>query len=172
MKAPFQNLNADSLESVDLFCGENPNLGHLVPLTLLKVRLLLDLLRLRFSETPEIAGKVPREILGTIQKHTLSTNIVLGNKKLQRSEKLEERIGALYEQIAMLWKTVDKACNCIWELFFMAYPEDLKARPPSYAKGNIGKAQLVLRYNFGVWRDSPGVDEIIGTLEDSEVFDS
>jgi hypothetical protein len=67
VNAPYLDTNAaDVFEGVELFTGSRFYLPHVVAVTLLKLRLLIDLESLQRAK--EIAGPhVPREILDTIQ---------------------------------------------------------------------------------------------------------
>ena len=59
--------NNDSFESVGFMFHGFQHLFYLTHVTLLKTRLLFDLMALRDSEASNVSGKVPREILNIIQ---------------------------------------------------------------------------------------------------------
>ena len=75
LKAP----DSDNFESVDFMCHKYSRLDYTIHATLLKIRLLLDLMALRNSEAPEISDRVPQEILDIIQVYAVRTNIVAKN---------------------------------------------------------------------------------------------
>ena len=167
MDAPYLNIkNANSLESADLFWGKHPQLRNLVPVTILKIRLLLDFLCLRQSEVSEVASRVPREVLGIIQGHTLQTNIVAGQKELRDSEKSDGYVDMLCKQITNLYSTIEVANANAWTLLLTASSEDLNARPSHHSAGSIEEAQLVLQYNYRALRNTQGAQEIVTVLEE------
>ena len=165
---PFLHIrDADSFEAVDLFCSRHTPLSYVAPLTLLKTRLLLDLLTLRNSESSQISTKVPREILDIIQHQAVHTDVV--EKRLRvlqsRGQDLTEQINALKGQIRQLYDQTVSANPHFWRVLLESGAH-LQSKPSFYVPGSLEQARLILRYSHAAWVESPGALEVIKAFKD------
>lgn len=159
--------DADSFEDVDLFCSKYTPLSYLVPLALLKTKLLLDLLAVRNSETSEISAKVPREILNIIQHQAVRTDIIEKRLNVLQSQEqdLTKQINALKGQIRKLYETTNSANRHLWRILLKPGTH-LESKPEFYSAGDLEEAQLILRYSYATWVETPGALEVIKVFED------
>jgi hypothetical protein len=152
--------DADVFEGVEIFTSSRGYLPHLVTITVLKIRLLIDLQSLQRAK--ELAGPyVPREILDTIQEHcTFST--VTSNTRITKRENQAPHIAKLRVQVKDLYVAVQNANSYFWPA--MTEPGDnLRVRPTSYGSGDKGQMQVVLQHTYNVWAETPGA---IGVVEE------
>ncbi|KAL2797783.1 Mnd1 family-domain-containing protein [Aspergillus keveii] len=100
---PFLDVkDADVFEDVEVFTkNKRPDLTRLVSLTLLKIKLLLDLEALQ-SSTRTAGAKVPREVLNNIRSGIPLSPVIARNKKLVQSDEYAEIIQKLRQQIGQL----------------------------------------------------------------------
>jgi hypothetical protein len=93
MDLPFLSVrNADVFEDVGEFDGKYPDPGHIIPVILIKIRLLLDVEALHNSAA--ISDKIPREVLDQVREQ-LVTNVVVKEKKIMEAIDQTARIKEL-----------------------------------------------------------------------------
>jgi hypothetical protein len=159
MELPFLDVkNADAFESVEPFCGQYIDVSHIVGLTLLKIKLLLDLTALRNSAI--LGEKVPSEILDGIQVHVPRSPIISGNKAILIREDHTAAIDKLTAQVDTLYETVKDSNKHFWR-GLMEPERYLASRPDAYSHGSIEQMQLVLQYSYDSWIETKGAIEVI-----------
>ncbi|MCJ1331932.1 hypothetical protein MMC10_008624 [Thelotrema lepadinum] len=156
--------NKDSFESVEFMCHASPPLECAVHVTLLKIRLLFDLMALRDSEAPAISGNVPRELLDIIQGYALHTNVVLKNQRILQLGNQSGLITTLCEQIRILWRVVRDADVDFWPIL-LAHGEYLRVGWYRYLRRDMTQAEITLQDSYRGWIETPGAIEVIKNLE-------
>jgi ribonuclease HI len=141
---PFLDIrNADVFESVDIFSSESLSLSQLVILTLLKLRLYLDLMS--FEETefgfeddyPEFGRPVGR----------------LVNEKMRAFEIRD--ISATIKSLEAQYRKLSRIVNDMNPHFWGALGDEETPSPPSsYSVGSIEEAELVSYQCKPAWRDT------------------
>lgn len=116
MDLPYLSVkDADVYEAVEcIFNGAEsfPSLSHLVAITLLKIKLLLDIQSLQNASM--IGYKVPQEILDGIGEHTPATDPVLNNEEIARVSNQSYWIELLTAQVDTLYNQVGKTNAHYW----------------------------------------------------------
>ncbi|KAL8790002.1 MAG: hypothetical protein Q9213_000888 [Squamulea squamosa] len=145
------------------FLGRFGDLSFTVALTLLKIRLLLDLQALQNSAA--IGHKVPQEILDAVRSQ-LVTAVVSNNAGIMNSvnqapliEKIEKQVRTLYEKVCQqnqhFWPTLLNPAG------------NLGVRPDAYSSGSLQQMQIMLNYSYSSWKETPGAIEMISKLHKS-----
>ncbi|KAJ5143094.1 uncharacterized protein N7515_001881 [Penicillium bovifimosum] len=141
MSLPYLDIkDADVFEPVDRFRGQFRDLSHLSSLTLLKIKLLLDLSRLEQSSS-SLGISVPREILDMIHSSVPHS-----------PADLKAQIDALYGE-------VHKANKFFW--LALINPSKHTGRPMAYSRGSMEETQLNVCYNYDAWIETPGAMDFI-----------
>ncbi|CEJ57717.1 hypothetical protein PMG11_06401 [Penicillium brasilianum] len=148
--------NADIFEPVNRFCGQFPDLSHLVCLCLLKIKLLFEVMRLEQS-TASLGPTVPSEILDLIQSSVprspavrVSHGIMSGDRDVRKTI-----ISKLKAQLNVVFDAVVEANEHFWPALIDT-DIDLTEIPQFYSHGSVEEMILVLRYNYDAWIESPG----------------
>lgn len=162
MDSPYLDVRgADVFEPVGCMDIDFPDLSHFVSLTLLKVKLLLDLLKVQQS-TASLGPKAPREILDLIQTSVPLSPVVKGNRELMGVEEANRlaTIEKLKEQIDQLYGIVEKANTHFWPHLSNPGPY-LNERPEAYSMGSLEETVLTLQNTHAAWAESPGAMDFI-----------
>lgn len=156
---PFLNIkNANAFEPIDYMCSKYPDLSQIVAITLLKIRLLLDLQSLQNCAV--LDGQVPAEIITNIEDFVPRSQILRSQKKSMSREKCLSLTKELKLQIDLLYKTVNEANRFFWPA--LLNPGDhIPARPSAYSPGSREEMQLYLQYSIDAWTETPGALEMI-----------
>ncbi|KAJ9145311.1 Ribonuclease H [Pleurostoma richardsiae] len=138
---------ADAFEPVDIFCSSFPDLSHIVALTLLKLRLCLDLTAYNdsldgfafafgghYSEPDRPIGRLVRAKLQTMDVLSVSTMV----------EKLED-------QYCRLCQVVNDANPYFWDALVSEETPPLRY---SYTRGSEAEADIVLRQCQRAWQET------------------
>ena len=161
MDEPYLDVkNADVFEPVDIYCHAFRGLSHVVSVTLLKIRLLLDIQALQNSAC--IGEKLPQELLDNVRGQLVSS-IVAKNKAIMNSKDESDLIKELRTQLGSLYKGVKKMNKYFWSCLLQPEPH-LGARPEAFSAGDIAQAQLALRYCYASWVETPGAIDVIQNL--------
>jgi hypothetical protein len=171
LSLPFLHIrNANALESVDYMCGSFADLSHVAAITLLKIKLLLDVKSLKNSSV--LADRLPMEIVENIQRHVPQSAIISSNKTIMHQSNYDPLIAELSSQVELLYTTVDAVNEHFW--LALVHPEDaLNARPEYYSPGSESEMQLFLQYSFHAWLETPrALDFIKEMLRDHYQDDS
>lgn len=160
--------NADAFEPVDYMCGGSVALNHIAQLTLLKIKLLLDLKGLQNS-IRAVGEKVPVEVLNLIQTKIPLSSIITGNKKILYRRDHTETIEKLATQVETLYSTGTTANKYFWP--GMLDPEKhldkLLSRLPAsemYSPGSVEEMIVSVLYNYETWFETPGAIDVIKEL--------
>jgi hypothetical protein len=168
MDAPYLDLkDADIFENPDAFTDIKwPDLAPLLAITLLKIRLLIDLKAIQRVKR-EAGPVVPQEILDVINTHAVSS-VVAANRDILERQDLAPQIQELEAQIRNLYDTVRKANKYVWPA--MVRPGNhLTARPGYSSAGTIKEMQVKLPYIYNAWSETPGAIGVIEELQRSTV---
>jgi hypothetical protein len=161
-QAPFLDTkNADVWGGVDVFLGSRFHLPHAVALTLLSIRLAIDLHTVQQARQ-HIGPHVPREILDTVQQYSIHSS-VLNVSKIIEQEDQTQRIAHLRTQIKKLYTAIEKANRHFWPALIEP-GHNLEAQPTSYGQGDQGQMQIVLQRSYNAWAETPGSISIIKEL--------
>ncbi|UJO14830.1 hypothetical protein CLAFUW4_08443 [Fulvia fulva] len=159
MALPFLNLRGENVfESVGVLKVSEYSLefSHTVALTLIKLRLLLDLHSLKRSST--IADKLPQELLDRIREELVSDVVAVHQEILEEVRNgvdISPRIREVEGQVNTLFNTVKKANSHFWPA--MAKPgRNLTAQPEYYSRGTVEEMQVYLQANYAAWEETPG----------------
>ena len=143
------------------------NLTNIVAVTLLKIKLMLDLEALQ--NTTLVGRKVPREILDGIQKHVVRSSVISLDRKLRERGDHSAYLDALTRQVYNLYFTVEMANSYFWPCLLNPGPH-LAALPVAYSHGSIEEMQLVLQYSYKPWVETPGAIDIIKRIMAADVM--
>lgn len=126
---PYLNIvDADAFESVEYLCGDFPDLSHLISVSLLKIKLLIDLKALQNSAF--LTGTQPRELVDLVRHYIPLSDIVRKDSRLVSLANLADHIQKLSLQV----DTLVEATAHVNEHFWAALIEPdthLEAQPMS-----------------------------------------
>ncbi|KAI4263514.1 MAG: hypothetical protein L6R42_001336 [Xanthoria sp. 1 TBL-2021] len=156
--------DADVFEPlVEGFLSKHGDLSFTVALTLLNIRLLLDLQALQNSSA--IGHKVPQEILDRV-RNQLVTTVVHNNAKIMNSADQTPLIKEIEKQVQALYTKAQQQNKHFWPVLLK--PEaDLGARPNSYSPRSPQRMEKVWNYSYNSWKETPGAIEMIRKLQKS-----
>ncbi|RDW57053.1 zinc finger MYND domain-containing protein [Aspergillus mulundensis] len=160
MSQPYLDIkNADVFEEMSFLQDPKsfPGLDHLVGLTLLKVKLLLDLKELE-KLTAYAGSKVPREILDEIRLQAPVSPIIANNQQLRQRDDHSATIKLLDRHIRELYKTALKRNKFIWEALVTAIDG---SHPGMYTIGSKEEAQYSLFNSLEAWWETKGAMDYI-----------
>lgn len=152
---PYMDIkNADVFEPIhkDLMRSNWLNIKHANALLLLKVKLLLDLTALHNTEG--LNSKLPPELLDEIRKSVPRSPIVRNNRQLIEGQNVKQTVEKLIAQIDELYDCIKKNNPYVWPAFLNP-AKDLEAKPMMYSAGTREDMQLMLRYNYRSWLETP-----------------
>jgi ribonuclease HI len=143
---PYLNIrNADAFEPVDMFCSRTANLSHLVMLTLLKLRLSLDLQayesRFEFDFGDPIESDPP---LG---------KLVQSRVQHMSPQRIAQASTALTAQYHRLCRAVNDRNPHFWGALVDGGKE-VSIMPQSYNRGSLEEAQVALHRCKAAWQES------------------
>ena len=152
MSLPFLDVkDADVFEPVDVFTRRYLGLSHTVSVTLLKIRLLLDVRDLQSSTAMD---NIPGQLVSTI---------FAKNKDIMESKDQSELIEKLESQVMKLYTAVKRENKYFWSALLQPGAH-LTARPAAYSHGSLEQMQLVLQYNYDSWVETPGAIDVVRDL--------
>lgn len=161
---PYLDIHgADAFEPVDK-CRPRSELAHLVSLTLLKTRLLLDLRSLQNAAA--VGEKVPQEILDGIREQMVSPILKANHnlfKDIMSGKSLAPHLADLESQVRELYECGKKDNKYIWPAL-LSPGDNLTARPPYTSSGTPAEMQLALQYSYRAWVETPGAINVIRGL--------
>jgi hypothetical protein len=165
MSLPFLDVKdadvfEDVFEPVVVFTEKCLALSHTVSVTLLKVRLLLDVRALQSSIG--MSEKLPQEALDNNPSQFVST-IVAKNKDIMESKDQSALIEKLESQVKELYMAVKRANNYFWSALLQPGAH-LVAHPIAYDAGSLEEMQLALQDNYDSWVETPGAIDVVRGL--------
>ncbi|KAE8449065.1 hypothetical protein EG329_008653 [Mollisiaceae sp. DMI_Dod_QoI] len=170
MSLPYLDMkDEDVFGGVALFTKEYSNLCFTVAITLIKIRLLLDLENLQNASI--LCAKMPQELLDGVRSQLVSDAIVHNPRKkdLMEGKNLTSLIKELKSQIDDLHTAVYESNPYFWPA--MLDPQrHLTAEPQPYSAGSIPEMQIYLQYSYASWAETSGAIEIIEKLEEGTFF--
>ena len=163
MTKPFLHVkNADVFEPpLEDFVSKYSNLSHSTAITLLKIRLLMDLRALQNSSM--IKHKVPQEILDSVRGQLVSGSAVAENKSIMNAKDQTLLIENLQVQVQDLYAAVKSSNKHFWPALLNP-GKHLTARPEAYSHGSLAQMQLVLQHSYDAWTETPGAIDVIREL--------
>ena len=161
MSLPFISVRrANAFERVDYMCGDVSYLGHVVAVTLLKIRLLLSLTALKNKSIVLSDFQAPAEIFQNITLRLPDSTIVTNNQEILNRTDHTPQIEQLAWQVRKLYQTVRKANKHFWP--GLLNPErHLEASPLAISHGSVAEMQLILQHSIDAWMETPGALEVI-----------
>ena len=172
MSYPYLDVkDADAFESPQkFFIKQFGHLHHCVAITLLKIKLLVDVRELQNASV--IGNKVPQEILDGVRSQLVSGSIVSEKKNVMNAQDQSALIVNLEVQIEELHETIDCMNRYFWPAL-LDPEEHLITQPESYSHGSFEEMQIVLQQTYDAWTETPGALDMIRQLEpklNSEVY--
>ncbi|KAK6527732.1 hypothetical protein TWF694_004712 [Orbilia ellipsospora] len=161
MTLPYLNIkDADVFEPIDVFLTKFPSISFLAAITLLKIRLLIDLQSLQRTRK-EVGALIPQEVLDSIQSAAVGS-IVSKNKRILEREDHTAEIKDLQAQIQKSFDRLTKANKHFWPAIVKP-GNNLTIRPQAYGMGSVAEMQIMLQYCYSAWAETPGA---IGVIEE------
>ena len=155
--------DANVFESVpENLSGRLFDLSHGVAITLLKIKLLMDVRTLRDSSM--IGEKVPQEIIDSIRTQLVTGTVIARHVKVTDIDSQNTMIEILEGQVKELYTAVDARNTFFWPSLLRP-GGNLTARPEAFSHGSRSEMQLVLQYNYDAWSETPGAIDMIGDLK-------
>lgn len=158
---PFLNLHGeDAFESLSVgdWTDQYGQFSHKVAITLLKLRLLLDLYSLR-SSMESITAQLPQELVDNIRGHLVS-DIVGSNTKIvedvRNGVSIQAPIDNIESQLATMFDTVEDANSHFWSALVIRDRFDLDATPAYTSAGGVEEMQVELQNCHAAWEETPG----------------
>ena len=160
MELPYLDVKgADVSEPLRVeFLNECSSLSHTVAITLLKIKLCLDLLALRKSSM--LAEKVPQDILNLIHEQILGGTALAYRKDITDRASQVSLLQDLQAQIKRLFKAVDDLNTQFWPAL-LSPGIHLTARPKASTTGGCAEMQITLQQCHDSWLEEPGAIDVI-----------
>ncbi|KAE8421437.1 hypothetical protein BDV36DRAFT_292362 [Aspergillus pseudocaelatus] len=157
----FNVTNADAFERLDLFSDRFANSRYIVALTLLKVKLLLDIRKL--DQVVFALGAIfPREILDMILSYVPRSSVVARNCRALNDEARQKLVHELETQVDILFREVKKRDPFLWwKLASRSSVLDARYSEPPTSRHVIDTVALSLMFNHTVWLETPGATDFI-----------
>lgn len=164
LDSPYLDVkNADVFEDPreETFLNKYGSLSHTTAVTLLKIRLLMDVRALQNSLM--IGEKVPQEVLDSVRGELVSGSVVAENRSIMNAQDQTSLIKKLESQVQDLYAAVQKLNKYFWPALLKP-GKHLTARPEAYSHGSMEQMQLVLQYNLDAWTETPGALGVVRDL--------
>ncbi|KAF2669939.1 hypothetical protein BT63DRAFT_225724 [Microthyrium microscopicum] len=162
---PLDVHNADVFEDAAFICNKYLHLAFGASMTLLKIKLLLDVQNLDKS-LEKNGEKVPNEVFDGIQQHVVRSPIFLTprNKIILEQKDHTDLILKLKRQIKQLYGTVNNVNRFYWTALLQP-GRCLNSRPQMYSPGTKDEMVLKLQYTYDAWIETKGSLEVIRLLK-------
>jgi hypothetical protein len=155
--------DADAFEDIGFMPPKFGDLSFSVSMTLIKIRLLLDLQNLT-KAFQEHGAKVPNEILDSIRREVPRSSIISNNRELIEQTDHSELMDKIKMQINKLYKIANEANKHFWPALIQP-GKHLGAEAEMYTMGSVQEMRLVLNYNYYAWKETPGSIDIIKAIK-------
>ena len=106
---------------------------------------------------------MPQEILDSVRGQLVSGLIISNNKSIMNAKDQAPLIENLEVQVQDLYTTVKNSDEHFWPALLNPR-KYLAARPEAYKRGSSAQMQIVLRYNFDAWMETPRAVDVIKEL--------
>ncbi|KAJ4350971.1 hypothetical protein N0V95_004255 [Ascochyta clinopodiicola] len=151
--------DADVFEDPRAFIRDaTVSLSLVVSVTLVKLRLLMDLLALQ-RDRQIAAPKLPSEITDQGFVHCTSSIIQYQRRVLEREEQTLNTT-MLRKHVEQLFAAVRQSNTHFWPALVRP-GSHLQARPLVHGSGDIGHMQVLLRVNYKAWAETKGAIEAV-----------
>ncbi|KAI4273492.1 MAG: hypothetical protein LQ337_004593 [Flavoplaca oasis] len=162
MDLPYLDVvDADVFESPRYLCGKWPTLSWLICATLIKIRLLLDLVALLNSGC--LAAKLPQELFDRVKLFIPSTGPVWKNRAVMSRTDYSSLIVELSSQVDELYVAVIRVNKHFWPALLNPGAH-LTATPEVYSPGTENEMQRMLQFSYDSWVETPGSIDFIRTM--------
>jgi hypothetical protein len=156
MSLPFLDVkNADVFADIDMFRSEYACLHFLAAVTLLKIRLLLDLRDLQNA----IDSSTDRSTI------SLRSTIISGNAEIIARRKYTNLITKLEDQIEELYGLVEDANEFFWPAI-RAPERHIRTRPMACSRGSREEMQTAVVCAYEAWFNTSGALEYVMQMSD------
>ena len=164
MNLPFLNLeNEDVMESIDLFMDKWSPVSRGIPITLIKLRMLLDLRDVRASSALHGIGRLNFDTIQHIKGSLdFRSSIWSARPGLLSGEGLDGRIKSLEEQTNDLFGAVRRENKWAWEAILRP-SRYAHMSPGAYSRGSIEETVILLLNNGKSWAETDGA---LGWIKD------
>ncbi|KAI0837245.1 hypothetical protein F5Y06DRAFT_271143 [Hypoxylon sp. FL0890] len=150
LSAPFLDTkNADVFEPCDLFINDTLNWAHIAAITLIKVRLLIDLESLQ-----DASPTTPKKAL---------SSVTLRRTDIMNSPDRTARMNDLKTQIRKLYDCVHKANKDFWQTL-IDLSNNLLFIPPDRTESRRDKMLVALQRSYPAWEKTPGATDRLSEL--------
>lgn len=141
-------------------------LSHVAAITLVKVRVLLDLQALQNTRRA-LAGAVPNETTDLIRRQLVGSIVaarpdILGKNTEETAHLIENIKG----QIRQLYKSTDKCNTYFWDEMLGDPDAAGLNRPNRYSPGSKEEAYITIGYSGTSWLGTPGAIDVIRGLKE------
>lgn len=161
----IKNANANALESVEYMCSSR-HVSHVSAMTLLKIKLLLDVRSLKNSTI--LGTRLPLEILQNVQRYIPQSMIISNDKKIMYLSNFDSLLEELISQVVLLYKTVSEANKYMWRALLEA--EDHRDKEPEdYVSDHMRDILPMVQWSMDAWLETPGALELIRALVNEEL---
>ncbi|CAM1501416.1 Fc.00g105780.m01.CDS01 [Cosmosporella sp. VM-42] len=164
---PFIDVqNADVLESLmgRWSAGKWLALSHAVDVTLIKVRVLLNLQVVR-NAARALRETIPQEIIEFIRSELFC--IALKSRPeilLGRTEEVIRLVDMIKNQLRQLCRSIDQYKPYFWQSMLNDPVAAMARRNAAYSAGTYEEACLVMGYSFLAWSETPEAINVIRTM--------
>ncbi|KAF4463452.1 MYND finger [Fusarium albosuccineum] len=140
------------------------DLSHAVAVTLIKVRILLDLQAAQ-STTRVLQGTLPPEIVQLIRDQLVGS-IVQSNPKLLKgsTEKIGRVIRKVKDHIKELYASINRYNPYFWRLMLSNPVAAAATRPNAYSPKSKEEACLIIGYSLDSWLETPRALDLMKSL--------
>jgi hypothetical protein len=152
---------ADAFEPVKDYTNKFFDISHGASITLIKIRLLIDLKALQNSAL--IGDKIPQEILDKIRSRLVSTTIVAKNRDIMESKDQTALIEKVEKQIKEMYTAVKLANQYFWPAVLRP-GNNLTGPPQAYSRGSREHMRLALGFCYESWAENPEAMDVIREL--------
>jgi hypothetical protein len=163
MRPPMQPYtavkNQGILEPAAVFMGKCPSMAFMATLTLLKLRLLMDLQSLQRSKK-NMSAKLPQELVDEIRRNMVSSAI--GRELIERDDHQED-IARMKADVKVMYEAVMASNMQFWPAVLHS-GDNLTAEAEGWYYGNKEEMQFALQFTYRAWVETPGAIEAIEVL--------
>lgn len=153
--------NSNAFESVETFLGRHSSLTMLVCLMLVKIKLLLDLKRLK--DTQILETKLPTELIDHIRQYIPMSQIISSRSNLINQGEWKKEIKSLNQQVSRLFDLVHSANPFYWNALLNP-TSHLGHRPLMGRLRSPQQMQQALNYTYTAWIETDGAISLIKSI--------
>ncbi|KAG4272979.1 hypothetical protein FPRO04_10059 [Fusarium proliferatum] len=144
--------------------GKYLSLGHVAAVTLIKVRILLDLQSAQ-NAARALNGTIPPEIVGLIRGELVGSAVAGRPDILMGStDHLTKLIKKVKSQIVKLYRSVNEYNPHFWRLMLSCPVSAASQRPGMYSHETKEEACLMIGYCLASWVETPGAFQLMMDL--------